>query len=150
SLESEVGRSLRIPNVVTNVRNNADTFSPYNPNTIIPNTPWVGAPFPHVPTVWEQTIQQLARIIHDSTSFSSPRRARAPSTSPDLIRVGVKHPTVQLLGFDLLCAGGREPPAASRWARGQARWCGITRPPGSLWAVGCGCARDARSRAHRS
>ena len=31
----------------------------------------------------------LARIIHDSTSFSSPRRARAPSTSPDLIRIGV-------------------------------------------------------------
>ena len=32
---------------------------------------------------------ELARIIHDSTSFSSPRRARAPSTSPDLIRIGV-------------------------------------------------------------
>jgi integrase len=32
---------------------------------------------------------KLARIIHDSTSFSSPRRARAPSTSPDLIRIGV-------------------------------------------------------------
>jgi len=31
----------------------------------------------------------LTRIIHDSTSFSSPRRARAPSTSPDLIRIGV-------------------------------------------------------------
>ena len=31
----------------------------------------------------------LARIIHDSTSFSSPRGARAPSTSPDLIRIGV-------------------------------------------------------------
>ena len=39
SLESQVGRSLRIPNVVSNVRNNADTFSPYNPNTIISNTP---------------------------------------------------------------------------------------------------------------
>jgi len=33
--------------------------------------------------------EALARIIHDSTSFSSPRRARAPSTSPDLIRIGV-------------------------------------------------------------
>ena len=32
---------------------------------------------------------ELARIIHDSTSFSSPRGARAPSTSPDLIRIGV-------------------------------------------------------------
>jgi hypothetical protein len=31
----------------------------------------------------------LARIIHDSTSFSSPRGARAPSTSPDVIRIGV-------------------------------------------------------------
>ena len=56
SLESQVGRSLRIPNVVTNVRNNADTFSPYNPNTIVSNTPWVGAPLPPPgPTVWEQT-----------------------------------------------------------------------------------------------
>ena len=54
SLESQVGRSLRIPNVVTNVHNNADTFSPYNPNTIVPNTPWVGAPLPPPgPTAWE-------------------------------------------------------------------------------------------------
>ena len=29
-------------------------------------------------------ILKLARIIHDSTAFSSPRGPRAPSTSPDL------------------------------------------------------------------
>jgi WD40 repeat protein len=43
--------------------------------------------------LWDLTIGaksvRLARIIHDSTSFSSPRRARAPSTSPDLQRLPV-------------------------------------------------------------
>src|SRR5262249_43505264 len=69
-LQSQVGRSLRIPNVVTNVHNNADTFSPYNPNTIIPNTPWVGAPLPPPgPTVWEQTVQQMAPIVGMATSM---------------------------------------------------------------------------------
>ena len=69
-LESEAGRSLRIPNVVTNVRNNADTFSPYNPNTIVSNTPWVGAPMPPPgPTVWEQTVQQMAPIVGMATSM---------------------------------------------------------------------------------
>ncbi|MGH8646396.1 MAG: hypothetical protein ACREX4_18835 [Gammaproteobacteria bacterium] len=69
SLESQVGRSLRIPNVVANVRNNADTFSPYNPNTIIPNTPWVGAPLPPRTTVWEQTVEQMAPIVGMATSM---------------------------------------------------------------------------------
>jgi YD repeat-containing protein len=69
SLDSQVGRSLRIPNVVTNVHNNADTFSPYNPNTIIPNTPWVGAPLPTPPTVWEQTVQEMAPIVGMATSM---------------------------------------------------------------------------------
>ena len=70
SLESQVGRSLRIPNVVANVHNNADTFSPYNPNTIIPNTPWVGAPLPPPgPTPWEQSIEQLAPIVGMATSM---------------------------------------------------------------------------------
>jgi len=36
-----------------------------------------------------EVMERLARIIHDSTPFSSPRGARAPSTSPDLIRIGV-------------------------------------------------------------
>ena len=70
SLDSQVGRSLRIPNVVANVHNNADTFSPYNPNTIIPNTPWVGAPLPRPgPSVWEQTVAQLAPIVGIATSM---------------------------------------------------------------------------------
>ena len=70
SLDSQVGRSLRIPNVVANVHNNADTFSPYSPNTIIPNTPWVGAPLPPPgPSPWEQSIQQLAPIVGMATSM---------------------------------------------------------------------------------
>jgi Bacterial toxin 5 len=70
SLQSQVGRSLRIPNVVTNVRNNADTLSPYNPNTIISNMPWVGAPLPPPgPTPWEQSVQQLAPIVGMATSM---------------------------------------------------------------------------------
>ena len=70
SLDSQVGRSLRIPNVVANVHNNADTFSPYNPSTIIPNTPWVGAPLPPPgPSPWEQSIQQLAPIVGMATSM---------------------------------------------------------------------------------
>ena len=54
---------------MTNVRNNADTFSPYNPNTIVSNTPWVGAPLPLVPTVWEQTLQQMAPYVGMATSM---------------------------------------------------------------------------------
>src|SRR6185295_9284226 len=70
SLQSQVGRSLRIPNVVTNVRNNADTFSPYNPNTIIPNTPWVGAPLPPPgPSDWELIGDALAPIVGTATSL---------------------------------------------------------------------------------
>jgi YD repeat-containing protein len=69
-LDSQVGRSLRIPNVVANAHNNADTFSPYNPNTIIPNTPWVGAPLPPPgPTPWEQSIEQLAPVVGMTTSM---------------------------------------------------------------------------------
>src|SRR5262249_32870414 len=69
-LQSQVGRSLRIPNVVTNVRNNADTFSPYNPNTIVPNTPWVGAPLPPPgPSAWEQSVQQTAPFVGMITSM---------------------------------------------------------------------------------
>ena len=70
SLDSQIGRSLRIPNVVTNLRNNADTFSPYNPNTIVSNTPWVGAPLPPPgPSDWEQSVQQLAPIVGMATSM---------------------------------------------------------------------------------
>ena len=70
SLESQVGRSLRIPNVETNVRNNADTFSPYNPNTIVANTPWVGAPLPPPgPTDWEMAVQHMAPIVGMATSM---------------------------------------------------------------------------------
>jgi YD repeat-containing protein len=70
SLDVQAGHSLRIPNVVANVHNSADTFSPYNPNTIIPNTPWVGAPLPPPgPSPWEQSIQQLAPIVGMATSM---------------------------------------------------------------------------------
>src|SRR5262249_23453561 len=70
SLDSQVGRSLRIPNVVANVPKNADQFSPYSPNTIIPNTPWVGAPLPPPgPSPWEQSIQALAPIVGMATSM---------------------------------------------------------------------------------
>jgi YD repeat-containing protein len=70
SLQSQVGRSLRIPNVVANVRNNAETFSPYNPNTIISNTPWVGAPLPPPgPSSWEQAVQQMAPALGMATSM---------------------------------------------------------------------------------
>src|SRR4029077_6272169 len=69
-LDSQVGRSLRIPNVVANAHNNADTFSPYNPSTIIPNTPWVGAPLPPPgPSPWEQSIEQLAPVVGMATSM---------------------------------------------------------------------------------
>jgi hypothetical protein len=68
-LDSEVGRSLRIPNVVTNVRNNADTFSPYNPNPIVSNTPWVSTLPPPGPTDWEQTVTQMAPIVGMATSM---------------------------------------------------------------------------------
>jgi hypothetical protein len=70
SLDSEAGRSLRIPNVVANLRNNADTFSPYNPDTIIANTPWVGAPLPPPgPSDWEMAVQHLAPILGIATSM---------------------------------------------------------------------------------
>jgi hypothetical protein len=51
--------------------------------------------------------------------FSSPRGARAPSTSPDLIRTGVQQLTVQRVGVDLPCSSGREAPslAAGREAK---------------------------------
>ena len=69
-LESQLGRSLRIPNVVANAHNNAATFSPYNPSTIIPNTPWVGAPLPVHLTVWEQTVQEMAPYVGMGTSLA--------------------------------------------------------------------------------
>src|SRR5262249_6288576 len=70
SVEAQVGRTLRIPHGVTNLPNNADTFSPYTPNTIVPNTPWVGARLPPPgPTVWEQTVEQLAPIVGMATSM---------------------------------------------------------------------------------
>src|SRR4029453_10085161 len=70
SLESQLGRSLRIPNVVTNVHNNAETFSPYNPNTNIPTPPWVGAPLPPPgPSDWELIGEALAPIVGRATSL---------------------------------------------------------------------------------
>jgi YD repeat-containing protein len=47
---TELGRTYRIPNVVGNVHNNADTFRPYNPASIIGNTnPSPGLPVPPQP-----------------------------------------------------------------------------------------------------
>ncbi len=69
SLESQVGRSLRIPNTVANTHNNAGTYSPYNPNMIVSNTPWVGAPLPPKLTAWEQSLQQMAPILGMETSM---------------------------------------------------------------------------------
>jgi hypothetical protein len=47
-------------------------------------------------------------------------------------------------------AGGHVKMVAAFGALLPKRERGIARFPGSLWAAGCGCARDARSRAHRS
>src|SRR5689334_6475188 len=70
SLQPQAGRSLRIPNTVTNVRNNADTFSPYNPNTIVSNTPWMGPPLPPPgPSEWDQFVQHLAPVVGMVTSM---------------------------------------------------------------------------------
>ncbi|WP_187426872.1 putative Ig domain-containing protein [Nitrosomonas communis] len=92
SLESQVGRSLRIPNVVTNLHNNVDTFSPYNPNTIISNTPWVGAPMPPPPpTFWEKTVQQFAPVVGIATSMV----------------LGVTLSTLGPLGMGIAAAAGR-------------------------------------------
>jgi len=64
ALDGHAGRALRIPNVVANIHNNAGTFSPYNPNTIIPSTPWIGAPLPPPGlTACEQSARSIAPIV---------------------------------------------------------------------------------------
>jgi YD repeat-containing protein len=71
SLESQGGRSLRIPNVVANAHNNADTFSPYNPNPIVSNTPWVGAPLPpRGPSGFEESVLQMAPYLGMEVSIA--------------------------------------------------------------------------------
>jgi YD repeat-containing protein len=56
---SELGKSYRIPNLVSNVHNNAGTFQPYNPASIIGNT----LPTPGLPPLASQCAQQVGQVL---------------------------------------------------------------------------------------
>lgn len=54
-----VGTSIKIPNVVTNIHNDADTFKPYNPQEIIGDT----TPAPQPPPPPKQKCKALSQAI---------------------------------------------------------------------------------------